>query len=71
MNRLGSKAINFLVQWLAEELLCKAPSGETEAEVKGRFASEARAAGLSQDEVEEALRDPDIPNVIAKHGEMG
>lgn len=68
MSGLSSKAVNFLEQWLAEELLVRASTGEAEAEVLARFDAEARAAGLSEVEVKEALRDPDIPNVVAKHG---
>ena len=71
MGQLSSSAINFLEEWIAWELLCEAPSGEAAGAVLARFEADGRARGLSDDELTEALRDPDIPKIIAKHAGPG
>jgi hypothetical protein len=60
-------ATNFLEEWIADELLCKAPSGESEAELRARFSAEAISAGLSREEVEQGLSDPAMASIGYKH----
>lgn len=67
MARLSGEAVSFLESWIADELLCKAPSGENEAEIIRRFIADVRAAGLNSDELDQALLDPDISNIVKKH----
>ena len=69
MLRLTGEAINFIEEWIAVELFVKAPSGETEHQVLGRLVADARAAGLSPEEIEEVLCDADIPEIVAKHAD--
>jgi hypothetical protein len=67
MGKLSASAIDFLESWIAWELLCEAPSGEAAGAVIARFEADARASGLSDDELAESLRDPDVVEIIAKH----
>ncbi|HEX8384182.1 MAG TPA: hypothetical protein VF592_12495 [Sphingomonas sp.] len=64
---MRQKATNFVEEWIADELLCKAPTGEAEAELLVRFSAEAISAGLSHEEAEWGLSDPDMASIIRKH----
>ncbi|MDP9422595.1 MAG: hypothetical protein M3Q19_07155 [Pseudomonadota bacterium] len=60
-------AVNFINDWIAIELLVKAPSGENDAKVRAKLIADAEAAGLDDDEAKACLADPDVAKVVAKH----